>query len=113
MGSLREGGSPHPLLIPRGLPQENIKLRELLFNPVVENEKKRAVLVKIGKEAGFNQYTNNFLNLLLEKDRLPLLDEICESFEELYCQMTDTQVTARTGVHARFAAGGSRAGAVL
>lgn len=36
--------------------------------------------------------SNNFLNLLVEKDRLALLEEICESFEELYCKLTDTQV---------------------
>lgn len=60
---------------------------------MVEEEKKRAVLQKIAKEAGFNQYTVNFLNLLVEKDRLALLDEICECFEDLYCKMTETQVS--------------------
>jgi hypothetical protein len=75
--------------------KENAPLRALLANPVVENEKKRAVLVKLGKDAGFQEYTNNFMNLLLEKDRLALLDEICESFEEFYCKLTDTQVKWR------------------
>jgi hypothetical protein len=74
--------------------QNNKKLTQLLFNPVVEGDKKRAVLAKIGKEAGFNQYTNNFLNLLVQKDRLGLLEEICQEFEELYCKLTDTQVRA-------------------
>jgi len=72
--------------------KENKKLAQLLMNPVVDAEKKRAVLAKIGKEAGFNQYTNNFLNLLVEKDRLAILDQICESFEDQYCKLTDTQV---------------------
>ncbi len=72
--------------------KENKKLYELLANPVVESEKKRAVLAKIGKDAGFQAYTMNFLNLLVQKDRLSLLDEICESFEEQYCKLTDTQV---------------------
>ncbi len=76
--------------------QNNKKLTDLLFNPVVDPEKKRAVLQKIGKEAGFNQYTNNFLNLLVQKDRLPLLEEICQEFEDLYCKLTDTQVRARS-----------------
>lgn len=58
----------------------------------VDGAKKRAVLAKVGKEAGFNLYTMNFLNLLVSKDRMPLLEEICESFEELYCKVTDTQV---------------------
>lgn len=72
--------------------KENQALAELLSNPVVDDEKKRAVLTKLGKEAGFQAYTNNFMNLLLEKDRLSILDEICESFEEQYCKLTDTQV---------------------
>jgi len=72
--------------------KENRKLAELLGNPVVDADKKRAVLAKIGKEAGFQLYTINFLNLLVQKDRLALLDEICESFEEQYCKLTDTQV---------------------
>ncbi len=72
--------------------KENVKLRELMGNPVVDAEKKRAVIKKIGKEAGFQAYTMNFLNLLVQKDRLAMLDEICESFEEQYCKLTDTQV---------------------
>lgn len=67
-------------------------LADLWFNPVVEATKKKAVVAKISKEAGFQKYTTNFLNLLVEKDRVNLLNEICESFEEQYCVLTDTQV---------------------
>jgi ATP synthase F1 delta subunit len=74
------------------LVKDNQKLRELLYNPVVEDAKKKAVVAKITKEAGFQKYTSNFLNLLVEKDRMNLLSEICESFEEQYCDLTDTQV---------------------
>ncbi|GBF89677.1 F-type H+-transporting ATPase subunit delta [Raphidocelis subcapitata] len=82
-----------------GLIKENVKLRDLLFSPVIEGDKKKAVLAKVSKEAGFQQYTSNFLNLLVEKDRLNLLDEICESFETQYCELTDTQVaTVRSAV---------------
>ncbi|KAF8073221.1 hypothetical protein HT031_000882 [Scenedesmus sp. PABB004] len=82
-----------------GLIKENTKLSELMFNPVVEAAKKKAVIAKISKEAGFQKYTTNFLNLLVEKDRVNLLNEICESFEEQYCTLTDTQVaTLRSAV---------------
>ncbi|KAF6256424.1 chloroplast ATP synthase subunit delta precursor [Scenedesmus sp. NREL 46B-D3] len=82
-----------------GLVGANQKLAELLFNPVVESGKKKAVVAKISKEAGFQKYTTNFLNLLVEKDRMNLLNEICESFEEQYCTLTDTQVaTLRSAV---------------
>lgn len=62
------------------------------------------MIAKIGKEAGFQRYTTNFLNLLVEKDRLNLLAGICESFEEQYCTMTDTQV-CRGVIGARSPAG--------
>jgi F-type H+-transporting ATPase subunit delta len=82
-----------------GLVKENKKLAELWFNPVVDSTKKKAVVAKISKEAGFQKYTTNFLNLLVEKDRVNLLNEICESFEEQYCVLTDTQVaTLRSAV---------------
>ena len=82
-----------------GLVKDNAKLCELLFSPVVEGDKKRAVIGRLSKEAGFQKYTTNFLNLLVEKDRVSLLPEICESFEEQYCELTDTQVaTLRSAV---------------
>eukprot|EP00798_Chlamydomonas_sp_ICE-L_P016901 gene16901-23177_t len=77
----------------------NAAFKELLGNPVVEPEQKRLVLNKLGKDGNFNEYTNNFLNLLNVKDRLSLLDQILESFELQYCTLTDTQVaTLRSAV---------------
>lgn len=72
--------------------KENQKLRELIMNPTIDAEKKKQVVAKVGKEGGYQPYTMNFLNLLVAKDRLNLLDDICESFEEMYCERTDTQV---------------------
>jgi F-type H+-transporting ATPase subunit delta len=81
------------------LVKENKKFADLMFNPIVEADKKKAVIDSISKGAGFQKYTSNFLKLLVEKDRVNLLSEICESFEEQYCTMTDTQVaTLRSAV---------------
>jgi len=81
------------------LVKENQKFADLMYNPVVEADKKKAVIQEIAKGAGFQKYTTNFLKLLVEKDRVNLLNEICESFEEQYCQLTDTQVaTLRSAV---------------
>lgn len=82
-----------------GLVRDNAKLRNLLFDPVLPADKKRAVVAKLSREASFNKYTTNFLNLLIAKGRVQLLDEICEAFEEEYCRLTDTQVaTLRSAV---------------
>lgn len=77
------------------LVKENKKFADLMYNPVVEADKKKAVIQEIAKGAGFQKYTTNFLKLLVEKDRVNLLNEICESFEEQYCTLTDTQVCRR------------------
>jgi F-type H+-transporting ATPase subunit delta len=78
---------------------ENKELKQLMFNPCVKAEKKEELIARIGKEAGLNQYTINFLGLLLQQDRLVAVEEVFESFEIQYCKLTDTQVaTVRSAV---------------
>lgn len=72
---------------------ENEQIKDFLFNPVMTPEKKRDVVKKISKEAGLSKYTTNFLNLLIDKDRIQAIEEILEAFEQTYCKMTDTQVS--------------------
>ena len=48
----------------------------------------------MASEASFSQYTTNFLNLLIDQNRIEALENICESFEKSYCALTDTQVCA-------------------
>lgn len=72
--------------------RESPDVKSFLDNPIIAPEKKRNVIQSIGKEAGLNADTITFLNLVLDKDRLMALEEICESFEKRYCQLTDTQV---------------------
>ena len=96
--AFRRRAPPRPLTHPHKHTNKLTK-QNSLYNPVVEAAKKKGVLAKIVAEAGFNAYTSNFLNVLVEKDRIRLLDEICESFEEQYCALTDTQVaTLRSAV---------------
>ena len=72
---------------------ENEQIKHFLFNPVMTPEKKRDVVKNISKEAGLSKYTTNFLNLLIDKDRVEAIEEILEAFEQTYCKMTDTQVS--------------------
>ena len=74
--------------------RESPDVKTFLDNPIISLEKKRNVIQSIGKEAGLNQDTITFMNLVLDKDRLMALEEICESFEKAYCRLTDTQVSA-------------------
>jgi F-type H+-transporting ATPase subunit delta len=67
-----------------------------LANPTMEDGKKKDILTKLGKEAGFHPFTSNFLNLLVDKKRIGYVEDIAEEFEVLYCENTDTQVATVT-----------------
>jgi F-type H+-transporting ATPase subunit delta len=63
-----------------------------LSNPVMDGEKKKDTIKKIASEASFSNFTTNFLLLLVDKQRIDAADDICAAFEDMYCQLTDTQV---------------------
>eukprot|EP00210_Caulerpa_lentillifera_P000640 g618.t1 len=71
-------------------------LAEFLSNPITDKNKKQSVLSTLCKEEGFDQYTVNFLNLVMEKGRASFLIEMCNMFEEQYCKMSDTLVVTLT-----------------
>jgi F-type H+-transporting ATPase subunit delta len=74
--------------------KENASLKEFIMNPVIADANKKQVFEQIGKEAGFNPFTLNFLNLLMEKGRLDMIVNIVDAFEKEYCLITDTQVSS-------------------
>ena len=57
-------------------------------------EKKKKVVSNLAKEASLQKQTVNFLNLLMDKDRIAAIDQIFEAFEQTYCKLTETQVRA-------------------
>merc|ERR1712205_110499 len=60
------------------------------------SRKRRRILAKLGKEAGFHAFTGNFLNLLVDKRRENQIEAIIAEFETLFCEATDTQVATVT-----------------
>ena len=73
------------------------RTQDFLFNPVVPEEKKKSFIATLSKEAGFQQDTVKFINLLIDVGRLDALQEIVDAFEKEYCKLTDTQVAVRCG----------------
>eukprot|EP00894_Picocystis_sp_ML_P001877 jgi/Pico_ML_1/52394/g3104.t2 len=67
-----------------------------LKNPVVDPQQKKGVINKIAGECEFNKITTNFLGLLVDKQRAGLVAKICEDFETMYCDITDTQIATVT-----------------
>lgn len=74
----------------------NASVAGFLANPTIVADKKKDVLAKLGKEAGFHAFTSNFLNLLVDKRRENQIEAIIAEFETLFCEATDTQVATVT-----------------
>ncbi|CAL5228227.1 g11317 [Coccomyxa viridis] len=74
-------------------------VKEFLFNPMVEEKKKRDLMKSLADDAGLSKHTLNFMYLLLDQGRLFSIAEIFDQFEIQYCKLTDTQVaTLRSAV---------------
>lgn len=74
-------------------------VKEFLFNPMVEEKKKRDLMKSLADDAGLSKHTLNFMYLLLDQGRLYSIAEIFDEFEIQYCKLTDTQVaTLRSAV---------------
>ena len=79
--------------------RESGDLKNFLSNPTVAEDKKKQMIAKMASESGFNSYTVNFLNILVDQSRMDAITEVCDAFEAKYCQLTDTQVaTLRSAV---------------
>ena len=71
---------------------ESADVAEYLESPGVNESAKKEMIATLGTEAGFNEYTLNFLNLLVDKQRMDCMSDVIEAFEAKYCELTDTQV---------------------
>ena len=58
-------------------------LRAILLSPQYDAEVKRGVVEAIASKKGFTSTTKNFLLLLVDKGRLPLLPEMYRSYQKL------------------------------
>ena len=75
-----------------GIIRESSDLQEFLSTPSVAEEQIEEVLTAICQKGRFHEQTESFIRLVAEKGRTDMLPDICEGFEEYYCQMSETQV---------------------
>ena len=79
--------------------KENADIKNFLSNPTLDEKKKKDLVKSVAAESGFNPYTVNFLNILIDQNRMDAISEVCEAFETKYCELTDTTVaTLRSAV---------------
>jgi len=72
--------------------KDNQDIKDFLSNPTIAEGKKKELVKRLASESDFNNYTVNFLNLLIDQGRIDAIEEICDAFELKYCSLTDTQV---------------------
>lgn len=64
------------------LMEESAELRIALFNPAIQLEERRGVLAAIAERAKWPGLFQNFIFLLLDKDRLRFVDDISRAYAE-------------------------------
>ena len=63
--------------------RQSAELRVLFATPAVPLPKKRSVLAEIAPLIPLDSLTHNFLGVLLQNERMPLLGDMVEAFEQL------------------------------
>ncbi|KAJ8439114.1 hypothetical protein Cgig2_027040 [Carnegiea gigantea] len=71
---------------------------EFFTIPVIDMEKKRSVLDDIIQSSGFQPHTANFLNILLDMQRMELIRDIVSEFEVEYNKVTNTELAIVSSV---------------
>ncbi|HET9218909.1 MAG TPA: F0F1 ATP synthase subunit delta [Terriglobia bacterium] len=62
---------------------QHAEARVLLENPTVSGEKRKELLARVGDALALESPIRNFLSLLVDRNRLELLDEIVQTYETL------------------------------
>src|SRR5262245_9518598 len=57
--------------------------RRFLENPAVGGERRKRLLREIAAALGFDRAVANFINILANRNRLPILEEIISEYERL------------------------------
>ncbi|KAL2903802.1 ATP synthase delta chain chloroplastic [Bienertia sinuspersici] len=71
---------------------------DFFANPVISIENKRSVLDEIVSSAGLQPHTANFLNILIDSERIALVKDIAKAFEDAYNRITNTEVAVVSSV---------------
>ena len=75
-----------------------IQVYSFFANPVISTENKRQVLDEIVDSSKLQPHTANFLNILVDADRLELITDIVKEFEVVFNQITNTELAVVSSV---------------
>merc|ERR1711988_466990 len=75
------------------------QVRDFMYDPLTKPEEKYGLIKDVVGKADMNQFTSNFLNLLVDMGRFELLEEISDIFnEEILTAAGTKQVLVRAAV---------------
>jgi len=67
----------------KGVIAEHRELAQVLTNPMFPRERRLAIMKDLGKRMLIHQITNNFLKLLVDRDRIRFLSDIIKAYLDL------------------------------
>ncbi|XP_050213314.1 ATP synthase subunit delta, chloroplastic [Mercurialis annua] len=68
------------------------------LNPTIDAEKKKSVIEEFAKTEKFQPHTANFMNILVESNRIELMKDIVKEFELVYNRITGTELAVVSSV---------------
>ena len=71
---------------------------EFFTNPTIEDEKKKKVVEELAASSALQPQTANFLNVLLDGNRIELIKDTVKEFESVYNTLTDTELAVVSSV---------------
>ncbi|TKY55331.1 ATP synthase delta chain [Spatholobus suberectus] len=74
------------------------KVSDFFADPTLDVETKRKLLDEIAESSGFQPHTRNFLYILVDAQRIDLVNEIAKEFELVYNSLTDTELAVVASV---------------
>lgn len=66
---------------------ENPELRSIIYSSIHSSSERKGILTDIAKKIGVSKETGNFINLLIDKNRIEFLPHILKRYEELLDQI--------------------------
>ncbi|CAN1284764.1 ATP synthase subunit delta, chloroplastic [Linum perenne] len=67
-------------------------------NPIITDEKKKSFVDEIAKSLSLQQHVSNFLNIIIDGQRVNSVSEIVREFEAAYNRLTDTELALVSSV---------------
>ncbi|RDX69638.1 ATP synthase delta chain, chloroplastic, partial [Mucuna pruriens] len=74
------------------------QVSDFFADPTLAVEKKRKLVDDIAESSGFQGHTRNFLYILVEAQRIDLINDIAKEFELVYNTLTETELAVVTSV---------------